>query len=309
MREPMTPASGDPVDVSVVIVTYNHERYIERALDSVLSQQTDRRMEVIISEDCSTDRTRQMVVEVGRSDPRVTLHLSERNLRSNAVVARGLTAARGELVCLLDGDDYWTSPDKIERQAELLRAHPDVTAIFHNAQVCRGEELTELRWTPSTTPGRVTAAQLWEGNPFATCAGMMRRTALRDLGPWYHELFPITDWPLYALCARDGDLLFVDEPVGAYRLHDGGEFTALREADKLDTEARFYRTMLRVMPDAAPAIRTGASRYFLGVGARHGEAGQRRLARHCLRHALRVGGGRTAVRRDALAIGRRAWRP
>ena len=91
----------------------------------------------------------------------------------------------------------------------------------------------------------------------------MRASALRNLGAWYHDLFPMTDWPLYIVCADDGEIRFADEVVGAYRLHDGGVVSALPGRAKLDMIARFYRGMDEVLP--APSndrVRAGASRFF-----------------------------------------------
>src|SRR5688572_23850951 len=126
--------------VSVLVMTYNHARFIRQALDSVLMQRTGFDFEVLISEDCSTDGTREIVVEYARRHPHtITLLLSEANLRSNAVVTRGIDAARGEYIALLDGDDYWTSPDKLRKQAAFLDSHSECALCFHNARVQRDD--------------------------------------------------------------------------------------------------------------------------------------------------------------------------
>ena len=97
--------------VSVLVMTYNHERFVAQALDSALMQEVAFDWEILVSEDCSTDRTREIVVEYARRhSDRIRLLLSERNVRSNYVVRRGIEAARGTYVALLDGDDFWTSP-------------------------------------------------------------------------------------------------------------------------------------------------------------------------------------------------------
>ncbi len=118
--------AAGPTKVSVVVCTYNHAPFIDQALASVLGQDTSFRFEVIVSEDCSNDATRDIVLRWRDEHPdRIRLLLSERNLRSNEVVARGFRAATGEYVVLLDGDDYWTSPQKLQRQADFLDAHRD----------------------------------------------------------------------------------------------------------------------------------------------------------------------------------------
>jgi glycosyltransferase involved in cell wall biosynthesis len=293
----------DAVQLSVVVVTYNHAPYIAQAIESVLAQQTSRPMEIIVSEDCSTDGTREIVRDFAARDPRIQLLLSPANLRSNEVVARGIRAARGRYIALLDGDDYWTSPTKLERQASILDADPSLSACFHNAATLPSGE----RWTPAGQPSRVTLADIWQGNPFATCAGMMRASALADLGDWYHGFFPITDWPLYILCAEHGDIAFSDELVGAYRLHEGGLFSALPGSRKLDMIAGFYKRMGKALgARSRDFARAGASRYFFDWTKAYAASGDRAMARHCLARSLRGGGvGRSVSRREWV---RAAWR-
>jgi glycosyltransferase involved in cell wall biosynthesis len=124
--------------VSVIVMIHNHEGFIEKALDSVLMQQTAFDYEILVSEDFSTDGTREIVLGYQRRFPeKFRLLLSEKNIRSNAVVTRCINAARAEYVALLDGDDYWTIPDKLQKQADFLDRHPECSMCFHNAQVIR----------------------------------------------------------------------------------------------------------------------------------------------------------------------------
>src|SRR4051794_18694233 len=77
-------------DVSVLLVTHNHARFIEQAVESVLAQETSRSFELIVSEDTSTDGTREIVEELAGRDPRIRTLYSERNLKSNEPVLRAL---------------------------------------------------------------------------------------------------------------------------------------------------------------------------------------------------------------------------
>ncbi|MBA3801798.1 MAG: glycosyltransferase [Acidimicrobiia bacterium] len=289
------------VELSVVVATYNHAPFIGQALDSVLAQQTGRSFEIIISEDDSTDGTRNIVEAFATREPRARLMLSASNMRSNEVIARGIHSARGRYICLLDGDDYWTSPTRLERQAGLLDDHPHVSAWFHNAAICRADGLSQDRWTPSSQPAVVTADDIWHGNPFATCAGMMRASALGDLGAWYYDFFPMTDWPLYVLCAEHGEICFDDEVVGAYRLHEGGLVSALPGRAKLDMIAHFYRRMDEALAFRShDRARAAASRFFFDWAEVYADSGDRAMARCCLAHSL---GGRGV----GLSVGWRRW--
>lgn len=297
----------DAVDVSVVVATYNHAPFVMQALRSVADQQTERSFEIIISEDDSTDGTRALVTAFAACEPRARLLLSPRNLRSNEVIARGIRSARGRYLCLLDGDDYWTSPTKLDRQAAWLDADQTLTACFHNAWVDRGDGRLEEMWTPPGQAARVARDEIWSGNPYATCAGMMRVSALRDLDSWYDDLFPITDWPLYILCSEHGDLAFDAEPVGVYRLHEGSEFSSLPTRTRFEMTSNFYRRMDEALSDRShDRAKEGATTYFFDWAEVFADRGDRAMGRYCLRLCLRSGGVGSSVGRRKFA--RCAWR-
>lgn len=302
--------SSEDIDVSVLLITFNHADYIANSLDGVLAQNTDKAVELIVSEDCSTDATRTILAGYVERHPQIRLLMSPKNLRSNEVVARAVRAARGRYICLLDGDDYWTDPGKIQRQAEIMDADQTLSAVFHNALIDDGTAAPTRRWTPSGQQALSHLDDLWNGNPFATCAGMLRREALSDLGAWYADFFPITDWPLYILCAAKGPIAFVDEPVGGYRLHPGGMFSSLPGREKLDRIEGFYQRMrAAVPPDQHRTARTGASRYFLEWAEVYVERGETAMARDCLLRSLRAGGVRQLGVRRFLRAARSAWLP
>ena len=300
------------VDVSVLLVTCNHENFVAAAIQSVLDQQTSRGFELIISEDASTDGTRGIVENFAREDDRVRTLFSTRNLKTNEPVMRALDAARGRYVCLLDGDDYWSVTDKIERQAQLLDENPGIAGCFHNALVLVGDasEPDGRRWTAPSQSQRTSFGELWEGNPFATCAGMLRRTALSQIGSWYVDSQPklFTDWPLYLLAAELGDLLFVDDPVGVYRLHEGGRCGGLVERDKLQLIAHFYRQMGEVEGSRwAEMARIGGSLFFADQARRFIRERDKASALTCARLALQAGGvGRSVPWRTWLGLVRRS---
>ena len=121
-----------------------------------------------ISEDCSTDRTREIVLDFQKEHPeKVRLLLSKQNIHSNEIVVRGIRAARGQYIALLDGDDYWTSPHKLQKQTDFLDSHPECSLCFHNARIFHEAEGREGRnWTPAGqkeifNPGRYLDGQFY----------------------------------------------------------------------------------------------------------------------------------------------------
>ena len=235
--------TDSPIKVSVLVMTYNHAKFISKAMDSALMQQTDFNYEIIISEDCSTDGTKEIVLEYKQRFPgRIRLLLSEQNIHNNGVVTRGIYAAKGDYISLLDGDDYWTSPYKLQKQADYLDAHYECSICFHNAQILNEDINQNLRnWTPAHQKEFSTLDDLWMGNFIATCSTMFRKNMLGKIPDWYDGFFPITDWPLYILLAEHGTIGYINEVMGAYRFHAGGLYSPYSEKQKQEKTLEFYR--------------------------------------------------------------------
>ena len=298
--------------VSVVVVTYNHEPFIDQALASVMSQETDFDFEVVVSEDDSTDATRRIVERWQERHPtRIRTILSERNLRTNEVVARAFRAAAGTYIAMLDGDDHWTSSTKLQTQAAFLDDNPDCALCFHNAAIIddAGNPIEGKRWTRDDQKSRSGLEDIWFGNPIATCSVMFRKSALPEVPDWYANSgiggleerdlpapkgcngeFFFTDWPLYILCAEHGEIGYIPQVMGAYRLHSGGLYSPLSSVQKLESTARFYKLMNERTGFRHDAIaRRAYRRFFLDWARAYVAEGQIDLAQTCL--ALSLGYG------------------
>lgn len=238
-----------PVDVSVILLTYNHESFVAQAIKSVLDQHTSAKVELLISEDRSTDRTRGIVLEhAARYPDRVRTFLSERNLNTSEVIARAHREARGEFVAYLDGDDYWL-PNKIDRQLAFLRAHPRTPLCFHSVRL-EGEEVeegaivgSELEW--------VSLRDLLLHNHIMAPSIMYRRRLLPTMPAWLDDL-PFGDWPITLLLAQHGALGYLDEPLAVYRVHGAGMWSGAGALQQARWEVEFLEGMRPHLPTARP---------------------------------------------------------
>jgi glycosyltransferase involved in cell wall biosynthesis len=218
--------------LSIVMIAYDMERFIRQAIDSVLAQRVDFDYELVIGEDRSTDRTREIILEYAARWPdRIRPILRDVNLGMNRNFVETLRQARGRFVALLDSDDYWTSPDKLQRQMDFLRSHPECSICFHNTlvvyedgsvpthpfHVARPEHLISRRVPKPIS----TLADLAAGNFMQTCSVMFRAGLYGELPDWYLEM-PTFDWPLHVLNAEHGSIGYIDELLGAYRVHPAG---------------------------------------------------------------------------------------
>ena len=126
----------DAPKVSVICVTYNHEKYIRQALDSILMQKTSFDFEVLIGEDCSTDSTRQILQEYEAAHPDIfKMYYREKNLGATANEYELMMAAKGDYIAALELDDVWTDENKLEKQFDFLESHPEYIGVAHDFDI------------------------------------------------------------------------------------------------------------------------------------------------------------------------------
>ena len=248
--------------VSVLLLTYNHQRFIAQAIESVLMQRTDFEFEILISEDCSTDSTRDIVIGYQARNPgKIRLLLSEENINDNSVILRGIRAARGEYLAYLDGDDYWTSPQKLQKQAQFLDGHPECSMCFHECAIL-SEDTTDAG---ATSPSSIRFFSLNDllGETLATASSVMfRLAALGNVPDWYTGCV-FGDWPLYILLSQQGMVGSLPDKLAAYRIHNGGQWNGLPEARQMEQLASFYAQLRSHMgPRYERLLRRMISRHY-----------------------------------------------
>lgn len=223
--------------VSVCMIAYNHEPYIRQAIESILSQDVDFPIELVIGDDCSPDGTAAVCEEFARRDPRVRLLARERNLGVMSNFTRTLLACSGEYVAVCEGDDYWTDPQKLRKQVQFLDTHPDHAGTTHQSVVIIDN--VAVRSFKENVPPTLSTIDLIGGRLFHTASVMFRRPVL--------DLF--SQSPLVLSCDRllnfcisfVGKLHYSDECMCAYRLHGGGmSSNATVEQMKLDLNCIDY---------------------------------------------------------------------
>ncbi len=119
--------------VEILMLTYNHEKFIEEALQSILMQKTSYSYKIKIGEDCSTDSTRKIVMDYYNQYPdKIELYLWEKNVGSNKNAIEIMKGCKGKYFICIEGDDYWTDPLKLEKQISFLEEHSEYIGTAHN---------------------------------------------------------------------------------------------------------------------------------------------------------------------------------
>ncbi len=236
--------------VTVLVFAYNQIHFIRQALDSALSQKTDFDFEVLINDDCSTDGTRDVVQEYAAARPeKIRLLLSPVNLGDGRIADRGLKEARGEYIAFLDGDDCWTSLYKLQKQVELMDAHPEYSGCWHYQEYVDAEGKRTQDQPPRGLKPTWSLEEILKGRTIGTSSAVLRRSMLPPLPDWYF-LCPFGDFVIWVLCLQNGPAGYLDESLGVYRVHAGGLYSGLGE---LTQKLLFQRTFGQVYRHLSPA--------------------------------------------------------
>lgn len=235
--------------VSVNMITYNHEPYIRQAIEGVMMQKTDFEFELVIGEDCSQDKTREICFEYQKKYPdkiRV-LWWHENVSKLGGNLNRVMAHCRGEFIALCEGDDYWIDPLKLQKQVDVMRKYPDVGFCFCGAKRYYQEEDRYDVWNENDVTyrhGRQRRKQffirflLGMGPRFdyrqksytgfiMTASTMLRKKAYEEVLERY-DIFrwrlALGDATLWLAISSKYDSFYISDQVSVYRIASSGVF-------------------------------------------------------------------------------------
>jgi len=242
--------TGTPT-VTVAITSYKSERWIGRALDSVLQQRAPFGVEILIADDCSPDGTVAVVREYESRYPGLIRVIARsENVGTQRNYYDAFEQSRGKYIAWLDHDDYWTDPDKLALQVEALEADPSLMICGHYVRWVSRDATTDVKRPryPEMPAGRYGMETILRRNFLPSPSVMFRNGLHRDLPEWYFEISPTTDWPLYIVAARKGDILLLDRVMADYTLNPTSAFWGAGDLFWYEQDARFYRYAESIVP-------------------------------------------------------------
>ncbi|QIR37986.1 glycosyltransferase [Tolypothrix sp. PCC 7910] len=218
--------------LSVLMITYNHENFIAQAIESVLMQQTNFEFEIVIGEDYSSDNTRNIVQEFATKFPhKIKLILQPYNLglygKNNLV--KTLKACKGQYIAILEGDDYWSDPYKLQKQVDFLENNPNFSMCFHNVKNIFESKSKESSVSfPHNQKKILLIEDLLDRNYIPTGSVVYRSGLFHEFPDWFYDI-KMSDWPIWIFCALHGNIWYIDEVMGAYRIHSAGVWNSTAE--------------------------------------------------------------------------------
>lgn len=234
---------------SVFVLTHDHVHWIGQALDSALAQRAPFEFELLVADDFSTDGTREKVLEYADRHPDlIRTFLPDRNLGVAGIWLQAARQCRGKYVAILEGDDYWTSPDKLAKQVALLDNHPGWSTCFHRATLFFDDGSRPSRpATPAFAKDVFDLDDILRSCfiPFLTV--VFRRDVLATVPEWLFE-YRWFDWLFHIWCAQRGAIGFLDEDLASYRVHAGGNWSARGRLTQLEEDLNVYERLAAEIP-------------------------------------------------------------
>lgn len=258
--------------LSIYVPVFNHEKYVTRALDSILQQETDFPFEVFVGEDCSTDNTRKVLKawEKEHNDPRFHFFYRAENMhRQNPNNAGDLKArCKGKYLICLEGDDFWTDPHKLQKQVDFLESHPEYYAVAHNCTVVGADDQPNGETYPECKDTEYTFRHYAEGVLPGQLTTLLSRNYMED--PQVdHQLLTCRIGPgdrnnVFAILLR-GRIYCIQESMSAYRhiTQGGSSFSAgYRYNYKTDLAADGNRLQRAYLSENKEAIACAELKYL-----------------------------------------------
>jgi glycosyltransferase involved in cell wall biosynthesis len=221
--------------LSVIIFTYNHEKYIEQTIRSVINQETKYAYDIVVNDDCSTDHTYQIIQSLQSAYPDlIRIIHNEKNLGVNKSFENAIRSVNSEYIALLGGDDYYITTDKIEKQLNILQSDNTVSYVHTSYKMLVGKtgkiiNNTNKNWkwplpkeASKLEKTSVVLTNSWNGYPLGSTACFRRNILLKGLDefPW------ILSFPLggegtiihLSMCMFGDQYSFIEEDSIMYRV-------------------------------------------------------------------------------------------
>ena len=237
------------IKVSIRLMCYNQEKYIAQAIDSILMQRVDFDYEIVVGDDYSTDSTLKIINKYQENYPQL-FKILERNHRVGRLrnFAETVENCRGKYIALLDGDDYWVDPNKLQQQVEFLDKNPECVICFTDCLICdeHGSPVS-MHVLGEQVREDIDQRDLCSGKYFRVPT-VMFRNIVRIFPKEFYEVFN-ADIFLFCLLLNYGKAGYINEITAHYRLHGGGIWSFKDRAFMIENNLKTYITLLSIIDD------------------------------------------------------------
>lgn len=219
--------------VSICMITYNHEKYLKKAIDGVLMQKTNFDFELVIANDNSPDATVAIVEEYIQSHPsghKIKFLNNKANLGMMPNFINAIENCHGKYIALCEGDDYWTDENKLQKQVDFLEKNSDYAICFHHVNIDNNGTISEDTITKKV-PQKTTIKNLSKGNYIHTCSVVYRNHLFGEFPDYFYKA-PVGDYFLHLLNSRHGNIYCINELMANYRVHDTSYWSSKKQEER-----------------------------------------------------------------------------
>lgn len=244
------------IEVSIVCLAYNHEKYIRDALEGFVNQNTNFNYEVIIHDDASTDGTAKIISEYAARYPDliVPIFQTENQYSKHNPIHANYTApiVRGKYIAMCEGDDFWVNPNKLQRQYEVMEEKSDCSICTHIVQDAQENGIPMGKYHPPMELsegiyGVQDFLKIQRKYPFQTSSYFMRSELWKSLmidPPEFRKVVDVGDEPMLLYMLAHGNLYFIPECMSMYRRFAIGSWSQRTSKDKKVIHAqKMYKMM------------------------------------------------------------------
>lgn len=225
--------TGDSPKISVILPVYNGEKYLSEAINSILSQ-TYRDFELIVINDCSSDRTSEILASY--TDDRLRIVNNSSNLKTSRSLNKGIELAQGQFIARMDADDI-SLPIRFEKQIAFLESHPEIGVVGSCIKQI-DENGNFIRNIFLQTRSETIKWELFFGSPLAHPAVMMRAEVVKSSGGYSNNVFFAADYELWTRLIKITRFANLSEFLLFYRMHSENVSIKYRQ-DQVRTVIRF----------------------------------------------------------------------
>lgn len=219
------PENPSEVAISVIMIAYNQERTIDEAIRGVMLQRTSVPFELIVADDASTDSTVERIRRWQERYPeRIRLIARPANLGMAPNYLDAYAHCRGRYVAICEGDDWWCSSRKLERQYAYMEAHQECALCCHRVVNYYADKHTLSLSNGGLREGRYTLADLARGNFITNLSVMYRAIPASELPQWVSEI-KLFDYAMHSLHAERGHIYYMSSPMAVYRQYAAGTWS------------------------------------------------------------------------------------
>lgn len=236
--------------VSVRLMVYNNSPYIREAIESVLNQKTNFKVEIVIGDDFSTDGTLEIIESYKKTDniylnvlkrDRGGVYWQERRRMGRLYNFMDIiNHCESKYIALLDGDDYWTDPFKLQKQVDFLESNPDVSVCFHKVLTLKNNKMTSQKIPVEYVESTFSYLELLKTNNFIVSASVLFKKPNSFVFPKWFTNIPFGDLALYKLVSQFGKFYCINEEMAVYRIHDQGIYSGITKLKARKNYLKFY---------------------------------------------------------------------